>query len=76
VAEEVTCCLSEPKVESLLNDQIERVKRLLPPLGFFMSHDEIRVATLNDERSRARVLYNWSRGVMDGIQQNAVCDIL
>ncbi|HIE52878.1 MAG TPA: hypothetical protein EYP85_14080 [Armatimonadetes bacterium] len=41
---QVMCCLSEPKVYDLLRDQAERVQRLLSPRGFFMSHDEMRVA--------------------------------
>jgi hypothetical protein len=46
--EQVTCCLSEPKVYALLRDQIERVNQLLHPRGFFMNHDEIRVANWCD----------------------------
>jgi hypothetical protein len=45
---QVTCCLSEPKVYTLLKDQIERVTRLFEPKGFMMSHDEIRVANWCD----------------------------
>jgi hypothetical protein len=42
--EQVTCCLSEPKVYAILRDQIRRVNDLLHPKTFFLSHDEIRVA--------------------------------
>jgi hypothetical protein len=41
---QVTCCLSEPKVYSLLKDEIGRVDRLFQPPGFFLGHDEIRQA--------------------------------
>jgi Carbohydrate binding domain len=41
---QVTCCLSEPKVYSILNDQITGINQLLHPPGFFMCHDELRVA--------------------------------
>lgn len=41
---QVACCLSEPKVYAILKDQIERVNKVFQPKGFFMSHDEIRVA--------------------------------
>ncbi|MGQ9697685.1 MAG: carbohydrate binding domain-containing protein, partial [Armatimonadota bacterium] len=41
---QVTCCLTEPKVYALLENQIRRVNELLHPTAFMMSHDEIRVA--------------------------------
>ncbi len=41
---QVMCCLSEPKVYEILKDQVQRVNALLQPNGFFMSHDEMRVA--------------------------------
>lgn len=41
---QVPCCLSEPQVYTLLQAQIQRAYRLLHPAGFFLSHDEIRVA--------------------------------
>ena len=41
---QVAACLSEPKVYALMRDQIERVQKALQPDGWFMSHDEIRVA--------------------------------
>ena len=41
---QIMCCLSEPKVESVMADQARRVNELLHPRTFFMSHDEIRVA--------------------------------
>lgn len=41
---QVVACLSEPKVYDLMRDQIERVQNALQPDGYFMSHDEIRVA--------------------------------
>ncbi len=39
---QVTCCLSEPEVYQILEDQVRRVDDLLHPKAFFMSHDEIR----------------------------------
>lgn len=41
---QVASCLSDPKVYALLADQIKRVNQLFHPKGFFMSHDELRVA--------------------------------
>ncbi len=41
---QIMCCLSDPKLETLLMDQARRVNDLLHPKTFFMSHDEIRVA--------------------------------
>jgi hypothetical protein len=42
--EQVMCCLTDPKVYTLLRDQARRANDLLHPKTFFMSHDEIRVA--------------------------------
>src|SRR6185312_158071 len=44
IGSQVMCCLSEPKLESILRDQARRVNELFRPRTFFMSHDEIRVA--------------------------------
>ena len=41
---QVMCCLSDPKVYSLLEDQARRVRDLMHPKTVFFSHDEIRVA--------------------------------
>lgn len=41
---QVCICLSEPKTYSLLQQELSNVKNLLAPKGYFMSHDEIRVA--------------------------------
>ena len=41
---QVMCCLTEPKVDAILRDQVRRVNDLLKPKTFFLSHDEIRVA--------------------------------
>ena len=41
---QVMCCLSDPKVETILRDQARRVNAIFHPRTFFMSHDEIRVA--------------------------------
>ena len=41
---QIMCCLSEPKVETILRDQARRVNALFHPRTFFMSHDEIRFA--------------------------------
>ncbi len=42
--EQVACCLSEPAVYTLLQDQIRRVNALFHPKAFLLSHDELRVA--------------------------------
>jgi hypothetical protein len=41
---QVSCCLSEPKVYELLEDQARRVEALFKPKTYLMSHDELRVA--------------------------------
>jgi hypothetical protein len=41
---QIMCCLSEPKLETILRDQARRVNALFHPKTFFMSHEEIRVA--------------------------------
>ncbi len=41
---QVACCMSEPKVYDILNWQIAQVKKYLSPDGYFMQHDEMRVA--------------------------------
>jgi hypothetical protein len=49
---QIMCCLSDPKVETILRDQARRVTTLFHPRTFFMSHDEIRMA-------------NWCRACLD-----------
>lgn len=41
---QVACCLSEPRVYEILEDQARRVRDLFRPKRYFMSHDELRVA--------------------------------
>jgi hypothetical protein len=41
---QVTCCLAEPEVFRILEDQVRRVEELFTPKTYFLSHDEIRVA--------------------------------
>lgn len=41
---EVSCCLTAPKVYTLLRRQLELIQRYFHPDGFFFSHDEMRVA--------------------------------
>jgi hypothetical protein len=43
-AEQVMCCLTEPKVYDRLRDQARRVNDLYQPKTFLMGFDEIRVA--------------------------------
>lgn len=45
---QVTCCLAEPKVFDLIEDQVRRVDKLFAPKTWFLSHDEIRVANWCD----------------------------
>jgi hypothetical protein len=45
---QMICCLTDPNVYALLEDQIRRVRRLFEPSGFFLGHDEIRVANWCD----------------------------
>ncbi len=42
--DETCSCISDPKIYALLQDQLTRVNNLLHPTGYFMSHDEFRVA--------------------------------
>jgi hypothetical protein len=41
---QATICLSDPKAYVLLKQELDHVRKLLQPPGYFMSHDEIRVA--------------------------------
>jgi hypothetical protein len=41
---QVACSLSDPKVFTIVNDQVRRVQKLFEPKTYFLSHDEIRVA--------------------------------
>lgn len=41
---QIVCSLIDPKVFDLLDWQIRRVKQYVAPDGYFMNHDEIRVA--------------------------------
>lgn len=41
--DQVTCCMSEPKLYELLRWQVEQVRKNVQPDGYFMQHDEIRV---------------------------------
>jgi len=47
--EQVGCCLSEPKVYELLQDEVKRLRAAWSPRGIMMSHDELRV--LNWDKS-------------------------
>jgi hypothetical protein len=52
---QVACCMSDPKVYAILKDQVRRIEALFHPKGYFLSHDEIRVANW-DESCRMRHL--------------------
>ncbi len=41
---QVCCCLADPEVFRILEDQVRHVDKLFAPQTFFLSHDEIRVA--------------------------------
>lgn len=40
---QVCCCLSEPKLNDILADQAQRVRKLFGTQGYMMNHDEFRV---------------------------------
>lgn len=42
--QQVTCCLADPEVFRVIEDQVRRVDKLFSPKTYFLSHDEIRVA--------------------------------
>lgn len=46
--DQVACCLSEPAVYDILQEQIARVNDLLQPRRFFLNIDELRVANWCD----------------------------
>ena len=46
--EQVTCCLSEPKVYDAAPGPDRARQQAVPPSGFFINHDEIRVANWCD----------------------------
>lgn len=41
---QVACCLADPGVFQVLQQQVQRVEDLFEPQTYFLSHDEIRVA--------------------------------
>lgn len=41
---QVCCCLGDPQVFEMVEDQVRRVQELFQPKTYFLSHDEIRVA--------------------------------
>jgi hypothetical protein len=41
-SDDVMCCISEPKLYDILQDQVRRLNDLVKPDAFFMGHDEIR----------------------------------
>jgi len=45
---QMPCSLSDPEVFTILEDQVRRVKEVLNPRTYFLSHDEIRVANWSD----------------------------
>lgn len=45
---QVCCCLAEPEVFRIVEDQVRRVEKLFAPKTYFLSHDEIRVANWCD----------------------------
>ena len=49
---QVCCCLADPEVIKVLDDQVRRVEKLFKPKTYFMSHDEIRVANWCDSCRR------------------------
>jgi hypothetical protein len=58
---QVCCCLAEPEVFQLIEDQVRRVEKLFGPKTYFLSHDEIRVANWcdacrRDSRSAGQLL--------------------
>ncbi len=76
---QVTCCLAEPKVFAVLEDQVRRVEKLFSPKTYFMSHDEIRLANWcdscrKDGRTAGELLAENVRrcaAVIRGINKNA-----
>jgi hypothetical protein len=50
---QVPCSLTDPKVFSIVEDQVRRVQKLFEPKMFFLSHDEIRVANWSEPERAA-----------------------
>lgn len=46
--QQVCCCLAEPDVFRIIEEQVRNVERLFGPRWYFLSHDEIRVANWCD----------------------------
>ncbi len=49
---QVTCCLDDPAVFQILEQQVRSVEELFEPKTYFLSHDEIRVANWCDSCNR------------------------
>ena len=45
---QVCCCLSEPKLNDILTDQAQRMRKLFGTQGYMMNHDEFRVLNQDD----------------------------
>ena len=45
---QVCCCLSEPKLNDILIDQAQRMRKLFGTQGYMMNHDEFRVLNQDD----------------------------
>lgn len=52
-AEQVMCCMAEPKVYEILKWQVEQVHKHLSPDGYFLQHDEIRVQGWDESCKRS-----------------------
>lgn len=53
--DQLTCCMSEPKVYDIIRWQVEQVQKHVQPDGFFMSHDEIRLQGWDESCSRRKL---------------------
>jgi hypothetical protein len=51
---QVTCCLADPAVFQILEQQVQSVEELFEPRTYFLSHDEIRVANWCNSCNRDR----------------------
>lgn len=71
---QVACCLAEPEVFRIVEEQVRRVEKLLRPRTYFLSHDEIRVANWceacrRDDRSAGQLLAENMRQCVRAVRQ-------
>jgi hypothetical protein len=75
-ADQAMCCMAEPKVLELVQQQIHECQQRINPDGYFMSHDELRVqgydkSCEDTHKSLAQILADNVAGTVNIIHKEA-----